>query len=97
MIKDGGVVEEGGWLGVVVEKIGGGVGRGVGEEVSIGVMGMGGGGGVEGEVLVVTEMVGMRKGLRGGLVGGYGEVNRVMRDAMGDYVGEVKGCELGKE
>ena len=62
LIKDARLLEEAGCFALVLEKIPAALATRVAQELTIPVIGIGAGGGVDGQVLVVTDMLGMTKG-----------------------------------
>ena len=69
----------------------------VAQELTIPVIGIGAGGGVDGQVLVVTDMLGMTKGFSPRFLRRYADLNTVMTDAIGHYVADVKACDFPNE
>ena len=67
------------------------------QELTIPVIGIGAGGGVDGQVLVVTDMLGMTKGFSPRFLRRYADLNTVMTDAIGHYVADVKACDFPNE
>ena len=62
LIRDAHLLEEAGCFALVLEKIPAELAKRVASELTIPVIGIGAGGGVDGQVLVVTDMLGMTKG-----------------------------------
>ena len=60
-------------------------------------IGIGAGGGVDGQVLVVADMLGMTKGFSPKFLRRYADLNTVMTDAIGKYVADVKSCDFPNE
>lgn len=54
-------------------------------------------GGVDGQVLVVADMLGMTKGFSPRFLRRYADLNTVMTDAIGHYVADVKACDFPNE
>ena len=81
LIKDARLLEEAGCFALVLEKIPAALATRVAQELTIPVIGIGAGGGVDGQVLVVTDMLGMTKGFSPRFLRRYADLNTVMTDA----------------
>ena len=66
LIEDAHLLEEIGCFSLVLEKIPAALATRVAQEVTIPVIGIGAGGGVDGQVLVMHDMLGINKGFSGG-------------------------------
>lgn len=97
LIKDARLLEEAGCFGLVLEKIPAELAARVAKELTIPVIGIGAGGGVDGQVLVVTDMLGMTKGFSPRFLRRYADLNTVMTDAIGHYVADVKSSDFPNE
>ena len=97
LIKDARLLEEAGCFALVLEKIPAALATRVAQELTIPVIGIGAGGGVDGQVLVVTDMLGMTKGFSPRFLRRYADLNTVMTDAIGHYVADVKACDFPNE
>ena len=97
LIKDAHLLEEAGCFALVLEKIPAELATRVAQELTIPVIGIGAGGGVDGQVLVVTDMLGMTKGFSPRFLRRYADLNTVMTDAIGHYVADVKACDFPNE
>ncbi|NLZ72914.1 MAG: 3-methyl-2-oxobutanoate hydroxymethyltransferase, partial [Bacteroidales bacterium] len=62
LIKDAKLLEEAGCFAIVLEKIPADLAKKVAQELTIPIIGIGAGGGVDGQVLVIQDMLGMNKG-----------------------------------
>ena len=60
------------------------------KELTIPVIGIGAGGNVDGQVLVVADMLGMTDGFRPRFLRRYADLHTVMKGAIGQYVEDVK-------
>lgn len=69
----------------------------VASELTIPVIGIGAGGAVDGQVLVVADMLGMTKGFSPRFLRRYADLHTVMTDAIGRYVADVKSCDFPNE
>ena len=93
LIKDARLLEEAGCFALVLEKIPVALATRVAQELTIPVIGIGAGGGVDGQVLVVTDMLGMTKGFSPRFLRRYADLNTVMTDAIGQDVYKRQGDE----
>ena len=96
-MRDAHVLEEIGCFALVLEKAPAALAARVASELSIPVIGIGAGGGVDGQVLVVADMLGMTKGFSPKFLRRYADLNTVMTDAIGHYVADVKSGDFPNE
>ena len=61
------------------------------------VIGIGAGGDVDGQVLVVQDMLGMNNGFRPRFLRRYADLHTVMTDAISRYVSDVKNLDFPNE
>lgn len=97
LIRDAHLLEEAGCFALVLEKIPAELAARVAAELTIPVIGIGAGGEVDGQVLVVTDMLGMTKGFRPKFLRCYADLHTVMTDAIGQYVTDVKSNDFPNE
>lgn len=90
LIADAKLLEEAGCFAVVLEKIPAELARRVADNLTIPVIGIGAGGSVDGQVLVVHDMLGMTKGFSPKFLRRYADLRTVMTDSIGAYVTDVK-------
>ena len=90
LISDAHALEEAGCFAIVLEKIPANLATQVASELTIPIIGIGAGGGVDGQVLVVSDMLGMTKGFSPRFLRRYADLNTIMTDAIGHYVSDVK-------
>ncbi len=90
LISDARALEEAGCFAVVLEKIPAKLATQVASELRIPVIGIGAGGGCDGQVLVISDMLGMTRGFSPKFLRRYADLNTVMTDAIGHYVEDVK-------
>ena len=83
-------MEEAGCFAVVLEKIPAKLATQVANELKIPVIGIGAGGGCDGQVLVIADMLGMTRGFSPKFLRRYADLNTIMTDAIGRYVEDVK-------
>ncbi len=97
LIKDAHLLEEAGCFSVVLEKIPAILAARVSKELSIPIIGIGAGGGVDGQVLVVDDMLGMNKGFSPKFLRRYADLHTIMTDAIGNYITDVKSGDFPNE
>ena len=90
LMEDAKMLEEVGCFALVLEKIPADLARKVAESVSIPVIGIGAGGGVDGQVLVMHDMLGINKGFSPKFLRRYADLSTVINDAVGNYIDDVK-------
>src|SRR5574344_260890 len=97
LISDAHALEEAGCFGITLEKIPSKLATQVASEVKIPIIGIGAGGGVDGQVLVVADMLGMSKGFSPRFLRRYADLNTIVSDAIGHYVEDVKSGDFPNE
>ncbi len=97
LLKDAHLLEEAGCFALVLEKIPAQLATRVAQELSIPVIGIGAGGGVDGQVLVVSDMLGMTKEFSPRFLRRYADLNTVMTEAISRYVQDVKSTDFPNE
>ena len=97
LVRDAHLLEEIGCFSVVLEKVPAALAARVASELTIPVIGIGAGGGVDGQVLVVADMLGMTKVFSPKFLRRYADLNTVMTDAIGRYVADVKSGDFPNE
>ena len=97
LIRDAHLLEDAGCFALVLEKIPAELAQRVASELSIPVIGIGAGAGVDGQVLVVTDMLGMTQGFSPKFLRKYADLHTVMTDAIGQYITDVKSCDFPNE
>lgn len=90
LIEDAKLLEEIGCFAVVLEKIPAALATKVSQELSIPTIGIGAGGGTDGQVLVLQDMLGINKGFSPKFLRRYADLSTVINDAVGHYVEDVK-------
>ena len=90
LIEDAKMLEEVGCFGIVLEKIPAVLAEKVAKEVSIPIIGIGAGGGVDGQVLVMHDMLGINQGFSPRFLRRYANLAEVMTDAVQSYIADVK-------
>ncbi|MCD8030315.1 MAG: 3-methyl-2-oxobutanoate hydroxymethyltransferase [Bacteroides sp.] len=97
LIRDAHLLEEAGCFGIVLEKIPAQLAARVASELTIPIIGIGAGGQVDGQVLVVQDMLGMSKGFSPRFLRRYADLHTVMTDAISQYVEDVKERDFPNE
>ena len=97
LIDDAKMLEELGCFAMVIEKVPAELAARVAKEVSIPVIGIGAGGGVDGQVLVMHDMLGINQGFSPRFLRRYADVASVMTDAVQHYIRDVKDGDFPNE
>jgi 3-methyl-2-oxobutanoate hydroxymethyltransferase len=97
LIHDAHLLEEAGCFGIVLEKIPATLAKRVAEELTIPIIGLGAGGDVDGQVLVIQDMLGMTKGFSPRFLRRYADLCTVMTGAVRQYVTDVKAKDFPNE
>ncbi|MFR9533818.1 MAG: 3-methyl-2-oxobutanoate hydroxymethyltransferase [Rikenellaceae bacterium] len=97
LIADAHLLEEAGCFAIVLEKIPAALATRVASELTIPIIGIGAGNGVDGQVLVVHDMLGINKGFSPRFLRRYADLHTVMTDAIGNYVADVKELDFPNE
>lgn len=95
--QDAKLLEKIGCFGIVLEKIPAKLAQEVAESVSIPVIGIGAGGGVDGQVLVVHDLLGMTHEFNPRFLRRYMNLYEEMGKAISQYVGDVKRSDFPNE
>lgn len=90
LLNDAKMLEQLGCFALVLEKIPAALAARVAQSVSIPVIGIGAGSGVDGQVLVVNDMLGMNDGFRPKFLRRYADLSTVINDALTHYITDVK-------
>lgn len=90
LVSDAHALADAGCFAIVLEKIPAKLAQRVAEEVDIPIIGIGAGHNVDGQVLVVADMLGMTKGFTPKFLRRYADLSTVMTDAIGQYITDVK-------
>ena len=88
------MLERIGCFGVVLEKIPADLAKKVAESISIPVIGIGAGGGVDGQVLVIHDMLGMNNEFSPRFLRRYLNLYEEMTKAIGQYAADVKSSDF---
>lgn len=90
LMADAKLLEELGCFAVVIEKVPAELATRVAGELTIPVIGIGAGGGCDGQVLVMHDMLGINRGFSPRFLRRYANIAEVMTDAVGQYIKDVK-------
>ncbi len=90
LIEDAKMLERIGCFGIVLEKIPAALAKQVAESVSIPIIGIGAGNGVDGQVLVLHDMLGITHEFNPRFLRRYMNLYEEMTQAIGHYVSDVK-------
>ena len=90
LIDDAKMLEKIGCFALVLEKIPASLAQKVAESISIPVIGIGAGGGVDGQVLVIHDMLGMNNEFNPRFLRRYLNLYEQMTGAISNYVADVK-------
>lgn len=97
LIRDAKLLEESGCFSIVLEKIPAALAKRVAEEVSIPIIGIGAGSGVDGQVLVSHDMFGITQEFSPRFLRRYLNMGEEMMKAVSMYVEDVKNIEFPNE
>lgn len=97
LIEDAKILEETGVFGIVLEKIPAALAEKVAKAVSIPVIGIGAGNGVDGQVLVLHDMLGINKEFSPRFLRRYADLHDVITGAVGQYITDVKSRDFPNE
>lgn len=97
LLRDAHLLEEAGCFALVLEKIPAQLARKVTEELSIPVIGIGAGRYVDGQVLVVHDMLGMNASFKPRFLRQYARLQSIIQEAVRHYVADVKAEQFPDE
>jgi 3-methyl-2-oxobutanoate hydroxymethyltransferase len=90
LIKDAHLLEDAGCFALVLEKIPAKLAEKVAKELTIPVIGIGAGGNVDGQVLVLHDMIGLNNEFSPRFLRRYANLEAIMHQAIEHYVEDVK-------
>ena len=90
LVDDAKLLESLGCFAVVLEKIPADLAARVSSELVIPTIGIGAGGGCDGQILVMQDMLGINKGFSPRFLRRYADLSTVINDAVAHYVDDVK-------
>ena len=97
LIEDALILEKAGCFAIVLEKIPAKLATKVAEKLSIPVIGIGAGSGVDGQVLVLHDMIGMTHEFSPRFLRRYLNLYEDIKGAVGQYVSDVKTTDFPNE
>lgn len=97
LIEDAKLLEEAGCFAIVLEKIPAKLAAEVAKNVSIPIIGIGAGNGVDGQVLVVHDMLGINNEFSPRFLRKYANLYEQMMGAFGQYIKDVKSSDFPNE
>jgi 3-methyl-2-oxobutanoate hydroxymethyltransferase len=90
LINDAHLLQEAGCFAIVIEKVPAALAARVASELSIPIIGIGAGGGVDGQVLVLHDMLGINTEFKPRFLRNYLNLQEQITGAIGNYVQDVK-------
>ncbi len=97
LISDAKLLEEAGCFAVVLEKIPAKLGEEVARSLGIPVIGIGAGGGVDGQVLVIHDLLGITQEFSPRFLRRYHNLADEIKGAVGNYITDVKSGDFPNE
>ena len=97
LVEDARLLEELGCFALVLEKIPAELATRVASELRIPVIGIGAGGGVDGQVLVMHDMLGINQDFSPRFLRRYADLNAVITDAVQADIGDIKTRDFPNE
>ncbi|ETK09619.1 3-methyl-2-oxobutanoate hydroxymethyltransferase [Tannerella sp. oral taxon BU063 isolate Cell 6/7/9] len=97
LVEDARLLEELGCFALVLEKIPANLATRVASELRIPVIGIGAGGGVDGQVLVMHDMLGINQDFSPRFLRRYADLHTVITDAVQAYIGDIKTHDFPNE
>lgn len=97
LIEDAKILEEAGCFAVVLEKVPAALAQKVAEELAIPIIGIGAGGGVDGQVLVLHDMLGINKEFSPRFLRRYLNLYDDIKGAIEQYVTDIRDRDFPNE
>lgn len=97
LIDDAKLLEKCGCFGIVLEKIPSDLAKKVSQQISIPTIGIGAGPDVDGQVLVVHDMLGITQEFKPRFLRRYADLNKIISDAVVNYIHDVKSNSFPNE
>jgi 3-methyl-2-oxobutanoate hydroxymethyltransferase len=94
LIHDAKLLAESGCFAIVLEKIPAALAKRVAQEVHVPIIGIGAGGDVDGQVLVLHDMLGITEGFTPRFLRKYLNMGEQMRGALEQYVSDVRSADF---
>jgi 3-methyl-2-oxobutanoate hydroxymethyltransferase len=97
LLEDARILDECGCFGIVLEKIPSELAKKVTKEISIPTIGIGAGPHVDGQVLVLHDMLGITHEFKPRFLRRYLDLNKAITEAVSAYISDVKGKDFPNE
>lgn len=97
LMADAIALEEAGCFAIVLEKIPAQLAAQVAQRVSIPIIGIGAGAGVDGQVLVIHDMLGINNEFKPRFLRKYNNLYEQMKSSIENYVADVRRCDFPNE
>ena len=97
LVEDAKLLEKAGCFAIVLEKIPATLGKKVAESVKIPIIGIGAGSGVDGQVLVIHDMLGITQEFSPRFLRRYHNLAAEIKGAVGNYIDDVKSRNFPNE
>ena len=97
LVRDAHLLSEAGCFAVVLEKIPAALATRVTNEIPIPTIGIGAGGGTDGQVLIIHEMLGLNNGFSPRFLRRYADLHSAMTEAVTHYIADVKSSDFPNE
>ena len=97
LIEDARMLEQVGCFAIVIEKVPAELAKRVADQLTIPIIGIGAGGGCDGQVLVMHDMLGINQGFSPRFLRRYADVASIMTDAVQHYIDDVKSGDFPNE
>ena len=97
LISDAKLLEECGCFSIVLEKIPAKLAERVAKEVNIPIIGIGAGAGVDGQVLVMQDMLGITKEFKPRFLRRYADLDTIITAAVSSFIEDVKSKDFPNE
>ena len=94
LLEDNKLLEKAGCFAIVLEKVPASLAQKVAESINIPVIGIGAGSGVDGQVLVLHDMIGMTHEFSPRFLRRYLNLFEDIKNAVGQYVSDVKSIDF---
>lgn len=94
LMEDAKMLDELGCFAIVLEKVPAVLAAEVASKVSCPIIGIGAGNGVDGQILVFQDMMGMNNGFSPKFLRRYADLATVITDGLGKYVADVKSSDF---
>jgi 3-methyl-2-oxobutanoate hydroxymethyltransferase len=97
LVEDCHLLQESGCFAIVLEKIPAGLAQQVSRELTIPIIGIGAGPYVDGQVLVMHDMLGINQDFSPRFIRRYADLNKVIKEAVEHYIKDVKDGDFPNE